>query len=196
MRIKFAVVPLPLTAAEKFGEAVYFFNQMVASVNNVRQFPYHLSAFLSALRSTTFYLQAQFAGDGEFAEWYAKTQEELRADIALKRLNELRVEAVHKSLVNLVVNSGPTRHQNPIVTDHLEFMSTSDKDGGIVWRYKVGKDGIERDAEPITDWEFESDGRSVLEFCGECLSKIDRVLAEWQAHQKTSEKRVEPKMEG
>lgn len=160
---------------------------MVAPVNNVRQFPYHLSAFLSALRSTTFYLQAQFSGDGEFATWYAKMQEEMKADAALKRLNQLRVEAVDKSPVNLVVNSGPRLHENPIVTNHLEFMNTTDKDGGIVWRYKVGQDGNERDAEPITDWEFEADGRSVLDFCNECLSKIDRLLAKWHAFQKPGE---------
>jgi hypothetical protein len=188
MRVKFAVVPLPLTAAEKFGEAIYFLNQMVESVNNVRRFPYHLSAFLSALRSTTFYLQAQFSGDEEFTTWYARIQDELKADAALRRLNELRVEAVHKNPVNLVATSGPTLHENPIVTDHLEFMSTTDQDGKIVWRYKVGKDGQDRDAEPNTDWEFEADGRSVLDFCQECLSKIDRVLAEWYALQKPDEK--------
>lgn len=181
MRMKFAVVPLPLTAAEKFREAVYYFNQMVHSVNNVRTFPYHLSAFLSALRSTTFYLQKQFPSDGHFADWYAKTQGILRADPGLKRLNELRVEAIHRNPVNLVVNSGPTFHENPIVTDHFEFTHTTDEDGRIVWAYKVGKDGEFRDAEPITDWEFESDGQAVIALCHHGLSEIGRILTEWQS---------------
>jgi hypothetical protein len=72
MRIQFTVVPLPMTAAEKFNEAAYFFNQMVVTVNNTRTFPFNLSAFLSALRSTTFYLQVQYRHDERFVHWYAK----------------------------------------------------------------------------------------------------------------------------
>lgn len=183
MRIKFAVVPLRLTAAEKFGEAVYFYNQMVTSVNNVKQFPYNLSAFISALRSTTFYLQTQFSDDQRFTKWYGAIQDGLKADESLKRLNELRVEAIHKNPVNLVVNSGPTLHESPIITNYLEFLHSTDQEGRILWSYKVGRDGEERNAEPITDWEFEADGKPVLLFCRECLSKIERVLTEWNAIQ-------------
>ena len=90
MRIRFTMVPLPMTAAEKFNEAVYFYNQMIATVNNTRTFPFNLSACLSALRSTTFYLQVQYGHDERFAEWYGRAQETMKKDPLLKLLNELR----------------------------------------------------------------------------------------------------------
>jgi hypothetical protein len=36
--MQFMMVPLPMTAAEKFQEAAYFYNQMIAPVNNTRKF--------------------------------------------------------------------------------------------------------------------------------------------------------------
>jgi hypothetical protein len=95
MRIQFGMVPLPMTAAEKFNEAAYFFDQMIASVNNTRTFPFHPSACLSALRSTTFYLRVQYARHERFSEWYEKVQDRLKKDSALKMLSDHRTQAVH-----------------------------------------------------------------------------------------------------
>jgi hypothetical protein len=39
--MQFTMVPLPMTAAEKFQEAAYFYNQMIATVNNTRTFPFN-----------------------------------------------------------------------------------------------------------------------------------------------------------
>ncbi|MEP6540326.1 MAG: hypothetical protein ABJF23_33680 [Bryobacteraceae bacterium] len=185
MKVKIAVVPLSLTAAEKFGEAVYFYNRMVESVNSVREFPYHLSAFLSALGSTIFYLQTHCSASGQFATWYAKVQDELMADATLIRLNNLRAEAVYSNPVNLVVNSGPKMQGNLTASDGSEFNSTIDHDGRIVWRFNNG--GHHADDDSMTDWKFEADGESVLGFCRDCLSKIDHVLGDWHDVQKQSE---------
>ena len=87
---------------------------MVATVNNTRTFPFNLSAFLSALRSTTFYLQVQYGRDKRFADWYAGAQEIMKKDPILKLLNDFRVETIHQKPVNLVVTSGPKFHENPI----------------------------------------------------------------------------------
>ena len=59
------LVRLPVTARQKFDEAVYFYNQMVALGTNIVVFPYYLSAFLSALRSVTWYLQKQYTNNGD-----------------------------------------------------------------------------------------------------------------------------------
>ena len=134
MRIRFTMVPLPMTAAEKFNEAIYFYNQMIATVNNTRTFPFNLSAFLSALRSTTFYLQVQYGHDERFAEWYGRAQETMKKDPLLKLLNELRRKAIHQKPVNLVVNSGPAFHEDPItVTEVFEATSGTDREGNIFW---------------------------------------------------------------
>jgi hypothetical protein len=180
MQMHFTMVPMPMTAAEKFNEAVYFFNQMVVTVNNTRTFPFNLSAFLSALRSTTFYLQVQYGHDPKFADWYSRAQESMKSDPVLKLLKELRTEVVHQRPVNLLVKSGPQFHENPIVTDHLEIMHSSDSAGNIVWRYRVGRDGEERSAEPITDWDFDTYGGSVLTACRQGLAHIEGLLREWQ----------------
>lgn len=180
MQMHFTVVPLPMTAAEKFNEAVYFFNQMLLTVNNTRTFPFNLSAFLSALRSTTFYLQVQYGHDRQFAEWYSRAQESMKGDPVLKMLKELRTEVIHQRPVNLLVKSGPRLHENPIVTNHLEIMQTSDSEGNIVWRYRVGSGGEERSAEPITEWDFENGGTSVLSACRHGLSQIEELLRQWQ----------------
>jgi len=175
------MVPLPMTAAEKFNEAAYFFNQMIATVNNTRIFPFNLSAFLSALRSTTFYLQVQYGHEQRFADWYGRAQEKMKNDPVLKMLTELRRQAVHLKPVNLLVNSGPRFHQNPIETDHLELMHTTDDEGNIIWRYKVDRDGQERQADPITDWVFEHNEQPVLVACRHGLEQLDSLLKEWNA---------------
>ena len=51
MLIAAKMVPFPVSAVEKFQEAVYFFNQMIETQTNVYSFPYNLSAFLSAFRA-------------------------------------------------------------------------------------------------------------------------------------------------
>jgi hypothetical protein len=181
MQMHFTVVPLPMTAAEKFNEAIYFFDQMVATVNNTRTFPFNLSAFLSALRSTTFYLQVQYGHDPTFAEWYSRAQKSMKSDPVLKLLKDLRTEVIHQRPVNLLVKSGPKFHENPIVvTDYIDIKYTSDADGNIVWRYRVGRDGEERPAEPITDWDLENGGGSVLVACRDGLAQIEKSLREWQ----------------
>jgi hypothetical protein len=52
---------VPVTARQKFSEAAYFYNGMLAHRTNPVVFPYYLSAFVSALRSVTIYLQKQYA---------------------------------------------------------------------------------------------------------------------------------------
>ncbi len=180
MRIRFTIVPLPMTAAEKFNEAVYFYNQMIATVNNTRTFPFNVSAFLSALRSTTFYLQAQYKHDERFAEWYEKAQKTMKSDLVLEMLNELRREAIHQKPVNLLVNSGPKFHENPItVTEVFEATSGTDNEGNIFWLYKNGHEGVERTADALTDWEFEKNEKSVIEACKHGLDQMGGLLREW-----------------
>jgi hypothetical protein len=54
---------VPVTARQKFSEAAYFYNGMLPHRTNPVVFPYYLSAFVSALRSVTYYLQKQYAHD-------------------------------------------------------------------------------------------------------------------------------------
>jgi hypothetical protein len=153
---------------------------MIATVNNTRTFPFNLSAFLSALRSTTFYLQVQYGNEERFAEWYGRAQETMKKDPLLKLLNELRRKAIHQKPVNLVVNSGPVFHEDPItVTEVFEATSGTDREGNIFWCYKNGHDGVEQTADAVTDWELEMNGMSVIETSKHGLDQMGSLLREW-----------------
>ena len=58
-------------------------------------FAYNLSAFLSAARTITWYMQKQYKHRDGFAQWYCQKQIEMSADPELEYLNDARVEAVH-----------------------------------------------------------------------------------------------------
>jgi hypothetical protein len=179
MYVTIANVPLATTAEEKFNEAVHFFNLMVGRKNNMRLFPWFFSAFLSALRSTTFYLQKQYADDPAFQKWYEGSRQGMILDAGLKRLNDLRVESVHVQPISLLVKSGPRFHENPITTKFFEATNTTDDEGNIVWQYRIAKGDAFISAEAITDWVFEDDEKSVLKLCEEGLSKIRSLLDAW-----------------
>ena len=108
MLVTFTVVPLLMTAAEKFNEAAYFYDRLRHTVGNLKDFPFNLSAFLAAARSTTLFLQKQYSGETHFEEWYHQKQTEMGSDPDLVTLNKLRVETIHVKPVNLIVQAGPT----------------------------------------------------------------------------------------
>jgi hypothetical protein len=71
MQLHGQMVRVPVTARQKFHEAAYLYNGMFANRTNSVVFPYYLSAFVSALRSVTYYMQKQYAREPRFCEWYA-----------------------------------------------------------------------------------------------------------------------------
>ena len=88
--------------AHKVGEAEYFLCRMTKTFEDDRLFSYNLSAFLSAARSITFYMQRQYKRCDGFGQWYCQTQIEMSADPELEYLNKARVEAVHTEPVTTV----------------------------------------------------------------------------------------------
>lgn len=60
-----------------------------------------LSAFLSAGRSITFYMQRQYARIPGFSEWYKLKQQEMSKDQELNYFNKARVETIHIAPVHL-----------------------------------------------------------------------------------------------
>jgi len=137
MLITFTVVRLPMTAAEKFNEAAYFYDRMRQTVANLREFPFNLSAFLAAQRSTTLFLQKQYKGDAGFDDWYERKQTEMASDPDLLTLNKLRVETIHLQPVSLAVQAGPTLPAEGVEIDGSRggyLQLGSDPDGTITLR--------------------------------------------------------------
>jgi len=179
MILKFAVVPMPATASEKFDEAHYFLTRMCEEAGNVRTFPYFFSAFLSAARSITFYFQKQFTGDKDFDRWYQALQESLKANATMRRLNALRVESVHQSPVSMDVLTAPVFHESPITTrEAITFSATSDDSGKIIWKYTVAEEGFERTPDSHTNWVFQDDEKDVVEFSEDCLAVLYKALVD------------------
>jgi hypothetical protein len=173
---------VPITARQKFNEAAYFYNGMFSLRTNVVIFPYYLSAFLSALRSVTWYLQKQYAHDPRFAAWYPQKQAEMRADPVLRMLDKNRDAVVHREPFDLYFRRGfemPEKYGEYIETTHFEQIEDETPDGRIRTRIRVGADAQEEEVVPWITWHFsEKDKEDVMNHCHAGLEKIDAILKE------------------
>lgn len=183
MLLTFSVVPLPMTAADKFNEAAYFYNRMRVTLANLREFPFNLSAFLTAARSTTLFLQKQYSDESGFDEWYQQKQAEMASDPNLLALNKLRVETIHVKPVSLMVQAGPTLPPEGVMIDgsrggYLEL--GNDPEGNITTPYRVNADSPIINANPRVRWLLADEtGPDVLMLCGKGLLKLKAILEEW-----------------
>ncbi len=91
-----------MLAREKYREASYFYTEMSRLSGDPEAFKHNLSAFLSAFRSVTFYLQKEFANDPLFEPWYVEKQKQMRDDPVFFLLNKQRVLTVHKCAPRVV----------------------------------------------------------------------------------------------
>lgn len=180
MLIKFTMVQLPVSAEEKFREAVYFFDKMIQTRGNVNELPYNFSAFLSAMRSITLYLQKQFSRDERFAGWYAAKQQAMKDDLWLRMLKDMRDEALHARPIELLISAGPILPEEGVETNHFEMSFDTDPKGNIRIRTKYSKDAVEQDSGVISDWDFvQFDEANVFQVCDAGLRKIRGILDEW-----------------
>jgi hypothetical protein len=182
MEILGQMARVPVTARQKFEEAAYFYNGMFANRTNVVVFPYYLSAFLSALRSVTMYLQKQYARDGRFAAWYPAKQTEMAADPVLKNLNAKRVAVIHREPFDLYFRKGykmPEKYGGCITTTHLELRDEVDPNGWMKMSIKVGAAGEVEPVEPWISWHFsDDDPADVMNHCYSGLQRLDSILKE------------------
>jgi hypothetical protein len=176
---------VPVTARQKFGEAVYFYNRMAANRPNVIVFPYYLSAFVSALRSVTFYMQKQYDKDSRFEAWYAQKQDEMRQDPVLRMLVDKRNIALHAEPFDLYFYQSfnlPKRYGGVIETTHLDVRQGNDDEGWIWAEIKVGEDGEFEKVEPFISWHFSEDDKvDVTDHCRHGLDKLNLLLDELSA---------------
>ena len=173
---------VPVTARQKFSEAAYFYNGMLPHRTNPVVFPFYLSAFVSALRSITFYLQKQFAHASVFGPWYEAKQQEMRADPALKLLVEKRNTALHEEPFDLHFKQGwkmPDKYGGIIKTTFLAVRQEAQPDGRVRTFLKVGEDDPEEEVETQISWHFtDDDAQDVMQYCYEGLERMDAVLNE------------------
>jgi hypothetical protein len=176
---------ISVTARQKFNEAAYFYNGMVAQRLNVIIFPYYLSGFLSAFRSVTYYMQKQYAHDRAFESWYPKKQAKMRADPTLKKLHASRSGIVHREPIDLFFYRDfefPARFGGCIKTKRLEVSYDQTPDGEAKTRIKVDADGAEEEVITRISWRFaEEDKLDVAQYCYVGLQKLDSILRELES---------------
>jgi hypothetical protein len=110
---------------EKLQEAMYFLQRMENEQADRDTFKYNLSAFLSAARSVTCYMQKEFARVPDFEEWYATEQEAMQRDPVMPFFLKARNRTLHQEYV-------PTRAR--IRVDVEDSVGVSDSVAVVVRR--------------------------------------------------------------
>ena len=161
--------------ADKVGEAEHFLSMMKQPFEDDKLFAYNLSAFLSAARTITWYMQKQYKHRDGFAPWYCQKQIEMSADPELEYLNDARVEAVHTE----PVATGATRVATAtakafIVKPGLRVevqREVQGKSGQVDSSTHVGPKTVRRFFPKFR-------GVGVIEFCETQLAKLSEIARE------------------
>jgi hypothetical protein len=185
MQILGQMARVPITARQKLGEAGYFYNGMLSNRTNVIVFPYYFSAFLSAFRSVTFFLQTQYGSKDTFKAWYAEKVTMMGADPVMVMLNKSRRAIVHLEPIDLFFTQGfdmPAKYNGVITTKHFELIQDQDASGKVTMKVKVDADGAEEEVTPQIAWHISEDDRTdLLQHCYHGLELLDRILTELEA---------------
>ena len=83
----------------KLSEATYFLGQMQVTKENKDKFQYTLSAYISALRSVTYFMQKEYAHIPNFSGWYESKRSPMEADPMLVFFHKQRVRTTHKNQI-------------------------------------------------------------------------------------------------
>lgn len=163
----------------KLKEAKYFFEQMGKTFENDDEFKYNLSAFLSAARSITWFMQGQYAQVEGFGRWYEDKQKEMREDQELKYLDNARVASVHTEFIS----TGATRVATLGMTCCLEKAKNAPSTNNVDIPQKVDapqNSESSRPTLPKTVKRFfpEFEEMDIIEYCKRQLDKFEKLVAE------------------
>jgi hypothetical protein len=115
----------------KLEEAQHFFEQMKKNIEDDKLFGFNLSAFLTASRSITFFIQNEFSSKTGFKNWYENKQKLMGSDCSFKFFNEMRAATVHTKRVMPNKRVSDTISETPIqVADSVSVRVI--RDGKIV----------------------------------------------------------------
>lgn len=161
-------------ARRKNREAEYFLSVMKQTFEDDNAFSCNLSAFLSAARSMTFYMQKQYSHRNGFAEWYCRKQIEMSADRELVFLKKARVEDIHTE----TVRTGATREATGDARACIAVEGTLENE-------QVGetKPKPPTQSSPKTLRRFfpELENGDVVEFCERQLAKLSKLVEECES---------------
>jgi len=178
---------------DKCNEAGYFLAQMKTAINNKDAFRYNLSAFISALRSTTLFMKKEYAHTPKFSSWYPTKQAQMEADKILSFFNKQRVLTIHiKSIAthSQVQFHSPSIDLAKFTGEPLSFTVTasveeSGKPTMQVFNIVDPAGALAGEASIETQWLFDDlpqednpDNKDVFVLCAEQLDKIAAIVSE------------------
>lgn len=163
-------------ARRKFEEARYFCS-MMKDTKGEEAFFYNLSAFFSAARSVTFFLQKEYSGDPDFMEWYSGEQEEM---------NEVPLFELIKGTRNFVLKESypETRSIQISFSDSESGIQHTIIYGDIKLDQKMSANASERDMKYYLnmhevsgiDWNSSIARRPICDLCDEALLELEDLL--------------------
>ena len=115
---------------EKMVEAKYFLERMIEFQTARIPFKHNLSAFLSAFRSVTFFMQKEYSGDESFKLWYSTKQKEFDTNEKMDLLNKKRVMTFHHVPLDIHSDIHVSVHEKAFASDE-SFAQLFHADGTI-----------------------------------------------------------------
>ena len=168
----------------KLEEAKYFLKQMQKNKNQYHPFIYNLSAFLSAARSITFFMQKLYKKAPNFNKWYNLKQNEMKKDKDFDFFNDMRLATVHTTSV---IPNQTLTHNKPekiSIADSI-LIQQVDKNGKIIVQRNINSKNAK--ASKISEnqssfeliWMFkERSDRTVLQLCEAHIKKLEKLVIE------------------
>lgn len=172
-------------ARGKLREARYFLDRMKETKTGP-EFKYNLSAFLSAARSVTFYLQKEYREDEEFDEWYSTVRDMMRESPLFTAIVQAR-NHVQKERHPRITSMRISQMIDP---QEIDSMSLRGDDIVPLGQQSLTPDDL--DGDDITDIEilsmdvlsFDTKGlyeeQGVCGYCEEYLGQLDMILKDWE----------------
>jgi len=166
---------------QKLEEAKYFLNQLQLFVNNPKKFYFNLSAFLSAARSTTLFMQCEFKKFKEFSDWYEKKQKKMIDDKDFLFFNNLRVETIHKRIVR------PHKRIEVGISGDISFIGNLEikvfKNNKVISKKTVESEKIKLPPEKEVTVKYfwyseERPDEDFLELCRVYVKKLEKLVEE------------------
>lgn len=158
----------------KVNESYYFLSMMKNTFKEEELFSYNLSAFISAIRSITFFMQKQYNNHDGFLKWYAIQQEEMGKDQDLNFLNDARIETIHKKPIGI---------KTGFMNTFLLHIKAIEEDGRKF--YMMDGDPNKNKTSVITKRTFAEYDAEIIDFSEKQLEKLEKIVSkcETQFHQ-------------
>lgn len=178
---------------DKLNEAEYFLAQMKTTMDNKNAFRYNLSAYISALRSTTMFMQKEYAHTPNFPSWYPTKRTQMEADKILSFFIHQRNLTIHTKPIEThaqVQFHSPAMDLRKFIGEPLSFTITAsvEESGKPVMQVTniVDPAGvIAGEASTETQWLFDDlpqednpENKDVFVLCTEQLDKIAAIVSE------------------